>query len=736
MENDYHPGALTSREDKQERPLLRMQRPHLDPSDEGGLDVGQVLAALRRRAMIILGITTVVTGLALLKGLSSEASYEAGFEILTKPISVESQVAASITQSLNSQESALAPLDNTTLAVLQSPKLFLPIVEQLRMSDPDVTYDSLLASLTIGKRQDSNILQVTYKDSNPVKVKQVVDLLSQAYIAYSLEERQADVRKGLNFVESQLPQLKQQVNSLQEQLQRFRQQYNLADPESQAQQLSTRISALQQERQQTQIALDEAQVLYRTLQQQVTATPTESRVSSALSSSSNYQTLINQLRTVDTLITQKSTIFVDQSPEMERLREQRRNVLALLNQEAKRVRDEIKSRINEIKARQQSLNSAERKLAQQMKQWPLISRQHTDIQRQLQIATTNLSQFLAKREALQIDAAQQDAPWQILTPPTTLRLSTVSLKQSGLLGASLGLLLGIGVALLVDKFKNVLHTSDDAKEEVGLPLLGVIPYHPKREALKMPPAQIPLASLLPQVRSRVGLAPLQSQLQSYCISPFQEAFNSLYTNIRLLSTDKSIRSIVISSACVEDGKSTVSVHLAQAAAALGHQVLLVDVDLRRPRLHERLKLTNDVGVSDLITSNLELNEVIQRSPLDHNLSVLTSGKIPPDPVRLLSSHKMQDLMQQLEAKFDLVIYDTPPILDLSDVHLIAPRTDGLVLVVGLGRTNRLSLQRSLEALRMAPTILLGIVANSSQHSPANFYSNYMHVSEPDLQEAT
>jgi polysaccharide biosynthesis transport protein len=156
------------------------------------------------------------------------------------------------------------------------------------------------------------------------------------------------------------------------------------------------------------------------------------------------------------------------------------------------------------------------------------------------------------------------------------------------------------------------------------------------------------------------------------------------------------------------------------------------LDLRRPRLHERLELHNDEGISELITSDRSVEQVIQQVPIKSNLYALTSGKTPPDPIRLLSSRKMQELIQYLETQFDLVIYDMPPMLDLSDVNLIAPQTDGLVFVVGLCHSRRVEVKRAIEALHMTPTPLLGVVANGSQQLSSN-HSTYLTLSDAKIQ---
>jgi capsular exopolysaccharide synthesis family protein len=167
-----------------------------------------------------------------------------------------------------------------------------------------------------------------------------------------------------------------------------------------------------------------------------------------------------------------------------------------------------------------------------------------------------------------------------------------------------------------------------------------------------------------------------------------------------------------------------AIHLAQTAAAIGQRVLLVDSDLRRPQLHVRLGLPNEQGLTDVITTDLSLNDAIQRSPIEENLFVMTAGQATTDSIKLLSSDKMQYLMEQFQAFFDLVIYDTPPLLGLADGNLLAANTDGIVLVVGIEKTDRSMLTKALDGLKISGAPVLGVVANGIKGYTPSSYTSY------------
>lgn len=718
------------------------------PDDEGGLKFGQVLQSLRRSLPVIVGVTALVTSLAVLRAFTSKPTYQAGFEILAKPITEENRVISAVTLSKREEVKEKSTVDPTTLKLLKSPRILTPIAEQLKSRYPNISYESLASDLVVKALPEGEILNVSYEDKDSTKVKAILSLVSKAYLDYSLEERLADVQQGIEFVETQLPQVQERAGKLQDQLQNFRQQYNLLDPDSSSKQLASQTSTISQQRLENRVKLDEARALYIDLSSEIARPIIAAKASSALQENSRYQSVLSQLQTLESQIAKELSVFQEGTDRVQALRDQQDNLRPLLRQEEERTQSLLASRIRELEARDEILAQAEEQLNQQVKQLSVVSRQYTDIQQEIKITNDNLNQFLTKREALRIDAGQRKTPWQILTPVNDPIASSADVRRNGLLGGILGLLLGVGVALLLDKLSNLLRSPEDVKDLTKLPILGVIPFNATLMSDENQDASLGVISfnqaltsddnpnafsklakivnvraLMKRSHSPIGEERIVKQ-PYHVTSIFLEAFRSLYTNIRLLSPDDEIRSIVISSSVSYEGKSTTSVYLAQAAAALGKRVLLVDADLRRPRLHDQLRLANELGLSNLILSDLDFDKVVQRSPFEPNLSILTSGQMPPDPTRMLSSQKMQSLMQQFLETYDLVIYDTPPLLGMVDAKLIAARTDGIIMVVGLDKTKASVLTQALELFRGSPIAVFGIIANGSKDYATKLSNTY------------
>jgi len=264
-------------------PLLYQTQPPETETDD--LNLRQLLTIARRRALVIASVAIAVTSVSGFSTLSKIPQYESKFQLLVEPVSADKKITR-LTQGADEKNLLQdSNLDyDTQIQVLRSPKLMAPIIEQINTKYPDVTYDSLISEnqLKIGRLGETKILEISYRDPNPQKVKSVLHEVARGYLRYSFEEQQINISQGIRFVEGQLPKLEQRVDKLQAQLQGFRQRYNLLDPQNQAQELSKRFSDIEQQRVDSLIKLNETRSLYNTLQQQLGVAPNQAIATAAL----------------------------------------------------------------------------------------------------------------------------------------------------------------------------------------------------------------------------------------------------------------------------------------------------------------------------------------------------------------------------------------------------------------------------------------------------------------------
>ncbi|MGA9378934.1 MAG: polysaccharide biosynthesis tyrosine autokinase [Phormidium sp.] len=723
--------------------------------DTNKLELRQIFGILRRRALVVASVAIAVATVVGTRAWNTPPVYQGMFRVLVEPITAETKVA----QNFGAIVYSILDYDTQT-EVLRSPSVMDSIVNKIKAEYPDVNYGSLMQNLTISRLGQTKIIEVRYQDSDPKRAEKILQHVANGYLDYSRQQRQSDVRQGIDFVKQQLPNLQERVNSLQARLQKFRQEYNFIDPEQKAQELGSRIGGIEQQQVEANTKLNELRSLYTVLQGQLGLQPNEAILASALSEAPRYQKLLTELQEVETKLATESVRFTENSPNIQALKEQRQKILPLVAQESQRVigstlssntintqrlsnQNSIRlsltqqfvdatNQIKVLEVRNQALKRAEDLLVQEFKQMPIRAREYTDLQRELKVTTESLLRFLSTRENLEIEAAQKATPWQLIDAPNQSYPLAPDKYRNLMLGVIAGLLLGAGAAWLAEMLDNVFHSVEDLKTQTGMPLLGVVPF--SKMLKKVAPAENSQAAGLLLPEGEMAFAqPVNQQIATpnnrvhsrYNASQFIESFRSLYTNIRLLSTDMPIRSLVISSSTPAEGKTVVSLHLAQAAAAMGQRVLLVDADLRRPQIHKRLNLPNMRGLTNLISSeDLDFHEVIQNLPQEENLYIMAAGQIPPDPTRLLSSEKMQTLMTDFQSAFDLVIYDTPPLVGFADASILATPTDGVILVVGLGKADRYPLMQALDTLRISGTPILGLVANGVKNYTTRWHDSY------------
>lgn len=258
-----------------------------------------------------------------------------------------------------------------------------------------------------------------------------------------------------------------------------------------------------------------------------------------------------------------------------------------------------------------------------------------------------------------------------------------NVPRSLIIGGLVGLLVGIGASLLRESLDNRIRGERDVELVTGKPILGGIAYDPKAK-------ERPLI------------------VQDDPRSPRSESFRSLRTNLQFLDFGGRARSFVITSSIQGEGKSTTSANLALALAASGSRVVLIDADLRRPRLASYMGLEGAVGLTDILIGRAELADMLQ--PWGNGkLSILPAGQIPPNPSELLGSETMSKLLTELESQFDVVLLDAPPLLPVTDAAILTKSAGGAIVVVAAGRTQRSQLKSAIANLDNVGGEVLGLV---------------------------
>lgn len=206
-------------------------------------------------------------------------------------------------------------------------------------------------------------------------------------------------------------------------------------------------------------------------------------------------------------------------------------------------------------------------------------------------------------------------------------------------------------------------------------------------------------------------------------SPISEQYRTIRTNIQFSSVDEELRSIVVTSSGPGEGKSTTVANLAVVFAQQGKRVLLVDSDLRKPTTHYTFQLMNNIGLTSVLTKQANLHDAIRETDVE-NLHILTSGPIPPNPSELLASNAMKQLLDDVYEIYDLVLFDAPPILAVTDAQVLANLTDGSILVTSSETTDKDAALKAKELLENTKSKLLGAILNNKKITNDTSYYYY------------
>lgn len=210
-------------------------------------------------------------------------------------------------------------------------------------------------------------------------------------------------------------------------------------------------------------------------------------------------------------------------------------------------------------------------------------------------------------------------------------------------------------------------------------------------------------------------------------SPVSEAYRTLRTNIQFASFDKDLKTIVVTSSGPKEGKSTTSANLALTIAETSKKVLIIDCDLRKPTLHKNFRISNKIGLSNLLVENLNIDDIMVN--YSDNLYLLPSGTIPPSPAEMLSSNRMKSFIEEMKNKFDCIIIDSPPVIAVTDAQILATLADGVLLVASSGEVEREALNRAKDLLIRVKANILGVVLNKVELKGRRGYGYYYYYGD-------
>lgn len=576
-------------------------------------------------------------------------------------------------------------------------------------SDSERATDVLSAGLSVRPIPKSHLVRVSFVHSDPHVARDVANAVVEAYRQFHLDARYTTTAQASEFLTQQVAKLQEEIAEKERRFQRYRAERGMVggeghDPDITAQSLAelNRQHSLADAR----LALAEAR--YESL---LDADPDS--IEAVMSSP-----LISRLRQshaeLERGARQMAERFGPEWPDRVRLELETGQAAARLELETERILRQVRQAAeadrNAARAEVRALGRrvSERKAEVQNAKAEAV--EYASLQDEIEAKRKFLNELVGRQSETAVSdrlRGTRTSNVRVVDPARSPEAPIRPRKAFSLLLATvLGLLAGIGAAVLVEYLDYTV--KDDAQIErlTRLPVLGRITLFRS--------LQPPAPGAVPDSRD----IDLGSHLDPR--SGFAESFKNLRTSILMSSPDRAPRRIVVTSAEPGDGKSTVSTNLAIALAHDGRRVLLVDADLRRPRLHRVMRVENVAGLSSILTGNAEIDECVHSTDID-NLRFLSSGPIPPTPSELIGSPSLDALLDRLSESYDHVILDSAPALLVADTVILAARADATMTVVRIGKTSRESLTLAVRRLQRARANVVGTVLNAVADEPGYYY---------------
>jgi capsular exopolysaccharide synthesis family protein len=684
--------------------------------------------------------------------LVAEPIYQSELQLLVEPNYIEK----------NSQDTKSEYADPniqidyaTQLLLLQSTQLVQRAVDRLLPKYPDLTVwevrqGLLLSQLTTEEGVTSKIFLVTYQDSDPVKTFDVLRALQKVYQDYNLEQQRVRLQRGLSFINEQLPEVQEQLLQAESHLEQFRGEHDVVDPGEESSSVASTLNTVKQQQLNIQADLQSAQARFNSLQQQLGHSPKNALTLARMNESSRYQALLDEIQKTELALTNERLRFTESAPAVKELEAQLQSQLSLLETERQalgapstQLEASVEREVNEgqlsktdtalsyqlanaqneltaLEARDRQFSQFDHMLSGELEKFPQLLSQYGRLQLNVQTQQGTLAKLLEARQELALEIARGGFNWQLVEDPLEGKFMGPKMLQRVLLGLVAGLFLGGVAAFTREAIDDVLRTSEDLKKRSSLPLLGILPELTSD-------LQNEAATSFPFFR---GLLKANYSPDSYSYGPdyyfpqFREALDLIYKNVQFQVGNKNPLSLTITSALPGEGKSTLALGLALSAARLSQRVLLVDADMRRPSIHKQLNLPNDLGLSTLLAGQANAVSLARASLHGSSIDILTAGPLAEDPIKLLSSAQMKQLMRVSQQQYDLVLIDVPPVMGMADTVEVASLCDAVIVAARVDRITQSDLEEATSMLQKFNPI--GIVANGAKEAAKGYSAWFLN----------
>ncbi len=602
--------------------------------------------------------------------------------------------------------------------------------------------------LYVDAKSQTNTIYLEYKSPDPVEAAYVMNLIIEIYKNIDIGWRSNEIVRLKTFLAKQLDKISKQLNEAEEKLKEYQEKEEVYTIEGNSQIILQQLANYESEYMTTlaDVNISENQLKY---EKKLLTDAGRKLVDAVLNTTDpQIQEMRNRLAEMEA---QKVQIMIDNSMDAndkivielqskieslkENLIKETKKLLSngipvsnpiSFSQELETKIVELNSNILQMKSRADEFKQIVDKYKDQVKDLPEKTMTLARLMRDKQVKEELFLLLSQKLEEARISEASQSVKIRVIDkaiPP--VKASNTKLKFNLIFGLIIGFGFGIGIALIIDYSDNTIRSIEKI-QKLGVSVIGIIPkigerYNRKRRKEKQAGKNGTKGRFTPRFADRM-ITHIDPK------NPIAEAYRSIRTNLTYSLPDKEIKSLIVTSPGAGEGKSTTVVNLAITFAQLGKKTLIIDTDLRKPILHHIFSVKREPGISNYLVQFegvKEIDPLINKTEIQ-NLFILSSGKLFPNPSELIGSVKMKELIQQLVNEWDIVLFDSPPIMPVTDARILSKNVDGLVLVVKSGTTEIMALERTLAMLSSVKSPVLGCILNGFTRRDSYYYSDYQY----------
>ncbi|WP_413171079.1 GumC family protein [Anabaena azotica] len=706
--------------------------------DQNLLEIQNYSLVLKKHWLVIVTVIAFVFGLTGLLTFTKKPIYEAKGQLLLK------QSDASSLAGLTQKVGGLTGLSNTSnpvdteVQIIRSNPIVQTTIDRLKLKDKQgnaLTIEEFIKKLKVTGIRGTDVMELTYQSNNATEAAAVVNTLMKIYWENNILINRTETTSAKEFLSKQLPEIENRVAQAEADLRYFKEKNQIVSLEAEANLGVQAIKNLLSDiiKNNAQFKAEKSRSIG--LQNQLNWSTQKALNLSTISQSPGVQQVLTEYQKVQDDLVVTKTRLTNEHPTVKNLISKEK---ALKQQLEKRVGDIVysqesipeknlqigqlkqtltaelvQSQVNQLALATQIsvLQNAFLSSQERLRMLPQLEQQQRSLERHLQVAQETYKQALRQSQEMEVAEKQKVGNVRIVSEALISdKAISPKISLNLALGGFLGVLLGIGIALLLEAMDKSLKTVEEAKQLLGYPLLGSIPSLSHKEGI---------GSELP--------------VRDNPYSSASAAFEMLMTNLNFTLSDKELRLILVTSSMPNEGKSFVAANLAVAKAQMGCRVLLVDADMRRPRQHEIWELPNVMGLSNVLVGQGELTKTAQ---VMVGLELLTSGTIPPNPVALINSQRMDLLIKEYAKEYDFIIIDTAPLSIAAETQILGKLVDGMLLVVRPGMVDSRTAIAAKSLVEQSGQQVLGMVMNGVANDIDYGYYSYQQSSHKSPNKKT